>query len=139
MGYRSDVFCEIKIEGKDPKDLYQEVLAITQCEDLFDYVTVNKENNSLMLIANYVKWYVDIYPEVTNFHNWLKNLGCDIEANEEQNKTDWIYFVRLGEDYSDIEECFYGENSYESGFKLNRYVDIETAEEDQEVLYEEKR
>lgn len=119
MGYRSDVFCQIKSKHLSTKMLINELaeefkkINLT-LNELFDEILVNKNTRcNLLFISRNVKWYPD-FEDVSTFMNFIKEIGEEIE--NKYNNEGTVYYVRLGEDSDDIEEKIYGEYNVDVDF-----------------------
>ncbi len=109
MGYRSDVYCEIKLEGKTAAEVKQEVenfMSKYKLYDIFDEV-YKTNDESLCLVAHSVKWYDD-FDDVQAFESYISYI--DDNLNRDKDNETFIYFCRIGEDIDDVEERGIGYN-----------------------------
>lgn len=123
MGYRSEV--AIKVYGKEEnmvgfKKAYDEALAqLPEVEQGYidDLMRDNERNgfddNVFTFHADYIKWYVGYDYVGVNFFMGLLELVDDLGVNSE--------FVRIGEDYEDIETDYRGDCEYMLG--VTRMID----------------
>ena len=61
-----------------------------------------------------IKWY-EGYPDIDTFENFMNECG---EMVDNKDKEDMFKFIRIGEDYADIEERGYGFDIH-----VNRTID----------------
>ena len=123
MGYRSEV--AIKVYGEEEnmvgfKKAYDEALAkLPEVEQGFiDELMKDDDNNGFAdgiftFHAEYIKWYVDSDYVGVNFFMSLLELVDDLGVNSE--------FVRIGEEYDDIETDYRGDCEYMLG--VTRMID----------------
>ncbi len=120
MGYRSDVYCEIKLKGKTAAEVKQDVenfMGKYKLYDIFDEV-YKTSDESLCVIAHSVKWYDD-FEDVQAFESYISHIDDDLHDDET-----FIYFCRIGEDVDDVEERGIGRNVWsDTHMCLTRTVD----------------
>lgn len=104
MGYRSDVYLAVKDETVDQAG--KEIQEFLQTAD----ETARRDGYKVYVFTS-VKWYVGFYAEVTLCDNWLRQLDDSTDQYDEAP----YYFVRIGEEYEDIET----RGSYED---FNMYI-----------------
>ena len=121
MGYRSDV--AICIYG--PKDKMTALVAAARIQGCMPdsdlpysngFHVFDLEDSKLMIHAYYegVKWY-DGYPEVDTWTEFLKKAtGSELSTE----------FIRIGENYEDIDAEQYGECQYYLGVHRSMQIDI---------------
>lgn len=123
MGYRSDVYCEIKLKGKTAAEVKQEVenfMGRYKLYDIFDEV-YKTSDESLCVIAHSVKWYSD-FDDVEAFTYYIDHIRNILD--EDEDKETFIYFCRIGEDIDDTEEYGIGYNVWSNThMALTRTVD----------------
>lgn len=117
MGYRSEVAIKVYGEAENMvafKKAYDEALdKLPEVEQGYidDLMRDNERNgfddNVFTFHADYIKWY-DEYPNV-QFFIGLLDLVDELGVNSE--------FIRVGEDYDDIETDYQGDCEYMLGIK----------------------
>lgn len=119
MGYRSDVY--IKCE----KNAFEEIRNAYTKHDFAPSKIMKNQNDEFTLIWDSVKWY-DHFEEVIEIEKVLRKLNSE---HREDNFGDESYdflaynFVRIGEDYGDVETKT---NDYDfEGFCIIRTVDTD--------------
>jgi hypothetical protein len=119
MGYRSDVVAVIYPDATSDEDAalkYEQLKVLMQTtfkdvmEDGFggDMEWVDDKQVLKFDIQN-VKWY-DSYPDVRRFMAMLHDLYCDANEGDDVIGGYCTEFVRIGEDYDDVERETHGHN-----------------------------
>ena len=132
MGYRSDVKVEIKIDGMTPQDILidiEEKIKVAP-QKIFNVIYSNSQQDSLILVADNVKWY---NKGIKAFENYLTNLINEIDDEEKEG---FVYFIRLGENQEDFEELESIDASWQTCLQYVRMVEI-TQEESLDLIYSE--
>ena len=114
MGYRSDV-C-MRIEFENAEQLLKAMQKLVEFEMEADKQAIVKGWNGCdVMIVQWlsVKWYDDFYSDVKEIMEWFKGLENDCKG---------AHYMRIGEDYTDLEEIVIGE-PYDY-ISLNRSFDI---------------
>lgn len=117
MGYRSEIAIRIEVPTCTTAEKLLERINkdYVILEKLFDEIVVKQEAyfeaikfEVIKLHASYVKWY-DSFNDVCNFNRFLDDFGDECEETNEELKQDGAYhFLRIGEDWGDIEEKYRG-------------------------------
>ena len=114
MGYRSEVVLAVN------KEIMPEFLAYLATSDeagrlVFsdhDHLDQDYEEGGHLLVNwTSIKWY-ESYPEV----NVIEKFTCEME--QEEDKSEMFRFIRVGEEYEDIEQRGYGFDIH-----VNRSID----------------
>ena len=114
MGYRSDVVLAVN------KEIMPEFLAYLATNDeakrlvFSDHCELNQDyevEGHLLVTWSGIKWY-DGYPDV----DVIEKFTCELD--EDTDKSEMFRFVRVGEDYADIEQRGYGFDIH-----VNRAID----------------
>lgn len=133
MGYRSEVAVRIEVPSCTTAEKLIEKINIeyVKLEELFDDVVIEK-NDTIEIIklhVNDIKWYHS-YTDVSKFETFLDDFEIEIEEREENNDEMDFYnhngachFIRIGENYDDLEERCFG-NLYDY-MGICRYVNWE--------------
>ncbi len=112
MGYRSDVVIATNLENKDLVALLQDA----------DPDEMTSEHGKIWVTFEQVKWY-ESYSDVSKIMTALTQ--CEpimVESKFGSYETDSYAFMRIGEDYDDIEthgDC------YEFGINLSRNIEVD--------------
>jgi hypothetical protein len=97
MGYRSDVAYIIKFKNKEDRDTFVDLMMAKDDPHITEAVKETlhgDEEGTVRFSAESVKWY-DGYSDVDS-HRQLLDTAVEIEGADYR-------FVRIGEDYEDIE------------------------------------
>ena len=131
MGYRSDVAIVIRANPNQPdaKQKFQEQLALMKIEGLFDEMAKrwNPEDwgyNDEMFAFHVedVKWYVSMFPDVQLVADIWQRFA---DAENEYSPSRWSgYFLRVGEEYQDVEELFMGDDVPYELMSLERRISL---------------
>ena len=114
MGYRSEVVLAVD------KKLMPEFLAHLATSDeaktmvFADHDHLDQDycdEGHLLVTWNGIKWY-ESYPEVNVIEKFIS------EMDEDEDKSEMFKFVRIGEDYDDVEDRGYGFDIH-----VNRSID----------------
>ena len=117
MGYRSEVVLAVN------KEILPEFLAHLATNDaakrlvFSDHCELDQDyqgEGHLLVAWTGIKWY-EGYPEIDTFENFMNECG---EMVDNKDKEEMFKFVRIGEDYADIEERGYGFDIW-----VNRTID----------------
>jgi hypothetical protein len=109
MGYRSDVYLAVKKEEVEMIEHSRPVIG----KFLAEADKIDVRDDKVYYEIHNVKWYANIYPEIILLMAWLQELD-DVYTYEQPYQ-----FVRIGEDYEDIESL----GSWEFGeMHINRSV-----------------
>ena len=117
MGYRSEVVLAVN------KEIMPEFLAYLATNDdakrlVFseaDHLDQDYQGEGHLLVSwSDIKWY-EGYPDIDTFENFMNECG---EMVDNKDKEDMFKFIRIGEDYADIEERGYGFDIH-----VNRAID----------------
>ena len=121
MGYRSDVAYTIRFtddhDTNNEQSFYTfllEAKANPNCQIALAEVEVSAKKHMFTFNAENVKWY-DNYPDVMS-HMALVHLAEDWTKQVREGMLHCsigVMFLRVGEDATDIEECFYGDYDHE--------------------------
>lgn len=133
MGYRSEIAIRIEVPScTTAEELLERINKdYTILEELFDEIVVAKEGviEVIKLHASYVKWYHH-YTDISMFEQFLEDFEEEIEQREEDDdKTDFnnhngaYHYIRIGEEYGDIEERCRGDLCDYMG--ICRYIEWE--------------
>ena len=118
MGYRSEIGILITIPEETNSDELISKIKDLWGDDFYDCFSVKKfsegKYNFLTFHSNWIKWY-GTYTCVMNVENFIENW-------EDNYKTGGIHFIRIGEDYDDFEEKYYG--TPEKYIDCVRYLEI---------------
>ena len=147
MGYYSDIYVRIEnLKNKTCIDMlylisdiynqrYQKYAPNSKPKNNFEFIhdtnatiRMNETFQAITLVIRGAKWY-ESYPEVDSFMSMLNELD---ELYEDEGSIVGAHFIRIGEDYDDIEDKIYGspneymnvirevdENSYDIGAQIN--------------------
>lgn len=104
MGYRSDVRIILSIDGFNELSKHvKEYLRLNKLNDNYNYLkymdAVHRAKDAIYFGWNDIKWY-ETYDGVFPIMSGLKNL--------QENQYSYRY-MRIGEDYGDIDEYFFDE------------------------------
>lgn len=133
MGYRSEVAIRIEVPTCTTAEKLMERINndYANLEELFDDIVVAKVGDIevIKLHASCVKWYSS-FTDVSGFEEFLDDFEEEIDQREEDddrmdfhNHNGAFHFVRIGEEYGDIEEkCVGGLCDY---LGVCRYVEWE--------------
>ena len=119
MGYRSDV--SITCNKAALKELFKRLKKEKINADFFDIGTVNGYEDQYILNVDSVKWYSG-FPVVDLFEKWRSDCMPDDEELSGDQFHGFIHFIRIGEDYDDIEDDTDGEWQ-EDDLYVQRYID----------------
>jgi len=111
MGYRSEVLLALK--AKHLKKFLEVVVFNSPAKELFDnWCEISTEfedpqdENGIFFHWPSIKWY-DSYESIQSVMNFIENLPGDDPASD-------FYFIRIGEDHSDVElEGYWWDNPFE--------------------------
>ena len=121
MGYRSDVKYVIDFTSKEAKIgfLAQVRMIGGDLQTALDETNYDNDTARIFFAEDNVKWY-DSYPEV-QAHDKLLSMA------EEQSPEmcNGYHFVRLGEEFDDIETRYAGENPPYDSINIHRSVDFD--------------
>lgn len=116
MGYRSDVGIKC---GENAYKMFEPVIKGDGFNNWFIPNTVYKDsNNNYTFIWEWVKWY-DEFDEVQNIEHVMDML--DDIADYDNDKGYGYHFIRIGEEYDDIEERY---TDY-LDFYVTRTIDVD--------------
>lgn len=119
MGYRSEV--GIKCDEK-AYEIFMQVAKENYIVPDCVYMDDNGKHAQYTMLWNCVKWY-DYYSDVKAIENVMQQLD---ETHEDGSYDGLGYkFVRIGEDYDDIEERT---NDYNIEFWITRTIDVSGVE-----------
>lgn len=113
MGYRSEVVIRIKKDVINREE-WDRIINIKR--DWDDYATACETEKYYHFSAEDVKWY-ESYDVVMNIMGMLTR----IDKREVNNAGDDYAFVRMGEDFDDVETLG---NLYECDLQINRTIDF---------------
>jgi hypothetical protein len=120
MGYRSDVAAVLYVTNKDDfpvlKLWLDQNFPVKEFEDHIRWF-----DRGIVLECDNTKWYDD-YPEIKKFNNAAQafiDLFC---AGEEEVPEGAYEFMRIGEEYEDIESIW--EGAYDYFLNCNRSISI---------------
>ena len=117
MGYRSDISILItlpeKVSAEEVIDKFRKAWD-RQEADFDKYFEINQNVNGCVFLGiSDVKWYEYTFEEVTNVMELVRHW-------DEHYESGGVHYIRLGEDYEDIEEIVSGD--CEEYLSLVRYV-----------------
>ena len=115
MGYRSTAILAVSKEARPylMHFLGQNAEAMNLCFGKYADRTENfqGEEGSVMFRFDGIKWY-DSFPEIQAIEEFMAHMSCEIDLKDsEDNQVDGdelFRFVRIGEEYEDIEQRGYG-------------------------------
>ena len=124
MGYRSEVFLGISFESPERMD---EVLAVyaldprVQKNEALDYWNIDRDGARMWFHNDYAKWYPE-YEDVQAVHH-IEDVAEDFAKNRGFRYR--FYFLRLGEDHTDMEERDGGDTMGPNLFAFQDVVFVE--------------
>ena len=124
MGYRSEVFLGISFESPERMD---EVLAVyaldprVQKNDALGYWNIDRDGARMWYHNDYAKWYPE-YEDVQAVHH-IEDVAEDFAKNRGFRYR--FYFLRLGEDHTDMEERDGGDTMGPNLFAFQDVVFVE--------------
>ncbi len=121
MGYRSTAILAVSKEARPylMHFLGQNAEAMNLCFGKYADRTENfqGEEGSVMFRFDGIKWY-DSFPEIQAIEEFMAHMSCEIDLKDsEDNQVDGeeLYrFVRIGEEYEDIEQRGFAFDIYPS-------------------------
>lgn len=124
MGYRSEVFLGISFESPERMD---EVLAVyaldprVQKNEALEYWNIDRDWARMWYHNDYAKWYPE-YEDVQAVHH-IEDVAEDFAKNRGFRYRS--YFLRLGEDHTDMEERDGGDTMGPNLFAFQDVVFVE--------------
>lgn len=116
MGYRSEVGVLFTLPtNKTIEQVIKELLFYyPDLKEDFSITTINEDKEYLFIRTKFdLKWYKN-FTDVKDFMGYLYDFG--------ELKDAGVHYLRIGENYEDIEEIIYGKPL--KYLKLERYIDL---------------